>query len=160
VATTVDAMAEGSRAVHTHAPWHWLERLHARRGLRDARRAADTEIARRRIPPLRLAWRVEELVSTKSRLDLAHAIRSLVRDASPRYLPAAAPVNRLAVRAQSEVFLAIAGRLADLDRPVAAQGVVLAARLLTDASGPLYDCERSDELPDYLDATILALDAR
>lgn len=137
---------------------HTVERLKAHRALRTARRAADREIGLRHNQPLRLAWRVEELVSTKNRLDLAHALRSLVRDASPQYLPAASPVNRRAVRAESQALLDIAARLADLDDPVAARGVVLADRLLTDGSGPLYDRERVDELPRYLDTTLEALE--
>jgi hypothetical protein len=137
---------------------HAVDRLTSRRSLRAARRAADDELAARRRPPLRLAWRVEELVSTKSRLDHAHAFRSLVRDASPKYLPAAAPVNRVAVRAQADVVLEIAARIADLDRPVAARGVVLADRLLTEASSPLYDRDLVDELPDLLAVTLVALE--
>jgi hypothetical protein len=135
-----------------------VERLRARRALRAARRTADTELALRRHPPLRLAWRVEELVSTKNRLDLAHALRSVVRDSSPRYLPAASPINRVAVRAESEAILDVAARLADTERAVAARGVVLADRLVTDGSGPLYDRERVDELPAYLDSTRNALE--
>ena len=63
--------------------WRGLGRLRARRALRALRAAADTDLARRDRPPLRLAWRVEELVGTKNRLDLAHSVRSLVRDARP-----------------------------------------------------------------------------
>jgi hypothetical protein len=35
---------------------------------------------------------------------------------------------------------------------------VLADRLVTDGSGPLYDRERVDELPAYLDSTLSALE--
>jgi hypothetical protein len=119
--------SEPMRPARLPALWHALERVRARRTLRAARRAADIELAHRDSPPLRLAWRVEELVATKNRLDLAHSLRSLVRDAGPRYLPTASPVNRLAVRGESETLLAVAGRLADLERPVAARGVVLTA---------------------------------
>jgi len=107
-----------------------------------------------------LAWRVEELVSTKSRLDLAHSLRSLVRDAGPRYLASASPANRIAVRAESETLLTLAGRLADLKRPVAARGVVLVERLLVEPSGPLYDRDLADDLPPYLDCALEALEPR
>lgn len=137
-----------------------LQRVGERRALRAARRAADAELAQRSHTPLRLAWRVEELVTTKNRLDLAHALRSLVHDSSARYLPAASPVNRVAVRAQSETFLALAARLADLERPVTARGVVLTDRLLIDGSGPLYDRDRVDELPAYLETTLDTLEPR
>jgi hypothetical protein len=140
--------------------WRALARWKERRALQVARWAADAELARRDNPPLRLAWRVEELVATKSRLDLAHSLRSLVRDSDPRYLPSASPFNRVAVRAESETFLALAGRLADLTRPVAARGVVLVQRLLVEPSGPLYDREQVDDLPPYLDCALEALEPR
>jgi hypothetical protein len=140
--------------------WRGLGRLRARRALRALRAAADTDLARRDRPPLRLAWRVEELVGTKNRLDLAHSVRSLVRDARPSYLPSASPFNRLVVRAESDALLAVAARLADLERPVAARGVVLLERLLTDGSGPLYDRERADEFGPTLDTILEALEPR
>ena len=128
--------------------------------MRAMRASADAELARRTLPPLRLAWRVEELVATKNRLDLAHSVRSLVRDAQPRYLPSASPFNRLAVRAESDQLLAVAARLADLERPVAARGVVLVDRLLTDGSGPLYDRELADQFGPALDEIRTTLEPR
>jgi hypothetical protein len=140
--------------------WHGLEGLKTRRALRAARWTADVELLRRGDPPLRLSWRVEELVTPKNRLDLAHTLRSLVRDASPRYLMSASPFNRLAVRAEAETLLTLAARVADLERPVAARGILLVERLLVDGSGPLYDRERVDELPPYLDTALAALEPR
>ncbi len=154
-----DATA-GSGHMWLGALWHTVDRIKARRNLYATRRAADAELLRRTGPPLRLAWRVEELVTPKNRLDLAHTLRSLVREADARYLPSASPVNRIAVRAEAETFLAVAARLADLERPVAARGVLLVDRLLVDGFSPLYDRERSDELPDYLDAALVALEPR
>lgn len=157
--SSLPADAPGSpHSVPVRGLLHAIDRVEARRSLRAARRAADVEIAHRRTPPLRLAWRVEELVSTKNRLDLAHSLRSLVRDSSPAYLPTASPVNRGAVRAESEALLEVATRIADLDRPVAPKGLVLADGLLTDGSGPLFDRERVGELPAFLDATLVALE--
>jgi hypothetical protein len=132
----------------------------ARRAMRSARGAADAELALARNAPLRLAWRVEELVSTKSRLDLAHSLRSVVRNANARYLPSATPVNRLAVRAESDRFETVASRLAELDRPVSARGVVLLQRLLLDSGGPLYDVDQEDELAEYLEEAGAALEPR
>ena len=140
--------------------WQGLGKLRGRRALRAQRAAADADLARRDRPPLRLAWRVEELVSTKNRLDLAHSLRSLVRDARPSYLPSASPFNRLAVRAESDQLLAIAARLADLERPVAARGIVLLDRLLTDGSGPLYDRERQEDFGPTLDVILDGLKPR
>jgi hypothetical protein len=140
---------------------HGLELLRARRAARRARWDADTEIAAcEGSPPLSLAWRVDELVGTKNRLDLAHALRSLVRDSNLRYVPSASPVNRAAARAHSDELLAIAGRLADLDHPLQARGVVLADRLLVDGAGPLYDRERVGELPSQLEEALTALRPR
>ena len=121
-------------------------RLKARRALRAARAEADTELLLRETPPLRLAWRVEELVAAKNRLDLAHTIRSLVRDAGPGYLPSASPVNRLAVRAHSDALLAIASRLADLSGGVAARGVLLVDRLLVGRLRAAVRPHRAGEL--------------
>ena len=140
--------------------WQGLGRLRARRELRARRAAADLDLARRDRPPLRLSWRVEELVSTKNRLDLAHCVRSLIRDAKPTYLPSASPFNRRVVRAASERLHAVAERLADLERPVAPRGVVLLQRLLTDGSGPLYDRERADDFAPTLDAILDTLEPR
>jgi hypothetical protein len=161
MARSLEAHATGGAwKAPLRATWDILRRWHERRTLRVARWAADTELARRDAAPLRLAWRVEELVATKSRLDLAHSLRTLVRDARPRYLPSASPVNRIAVRAESETFLALAGRVADLGRPVAPRGIVLLQRLLTEPSGPLYDRELVDDLPLYLDTARAALEPR
>lgn len=137
-----------------------LDAFKTRRALRAARWAADAELMRRESAPLRLAWRVEELVTPKNRLELARTLRSLVRDASTRYLPSASPVNRLAVRAEAQTLSAIADQLADLERTVAARGVVLVERLLVDGFSPLYDRESVDDLPGYLDTALAALEPR
>lgn len=148
----------GDRPLPRFALRHGFRRLKARRALRAARAAADAELLLRESPPLRLAWRVEELVAAKNRLDLAHTLRSLVRDCGPGYLPSASPVNRLAVRAHSQALLAIAARLGDLSRGVAARGVVLVDRLLVDGTGPLYDRTRAGELTFYLTTALAALE--
>jgi hypothetical protein len=131
-----------------------------RRALSAARWTADAELLRRTTPPLRLAWRVEELVAPKNRLSLARSLRQLVHDSAARYLPSASPVNRLAVRAESESLHALADRLADLDRAVAPRGVLLVERLLTDGFSPLYERESADDLPPYLDVALEALEPR
>lgn len=138
----------------------WVTAHRERRSLRAARYAADTEILLGRGVPLRLAWRAEELVTTKSRLDLAHELRSLVRHASARLLPAASPVNRGAVRVESPVLQELAERLSDLGRPVAPRGVVMLRRLLDDRDGPVYERDRAAELGDTLDSVLDALEPR
>ncbi len=140
--------------------WHGLTTLKSRRALRAARSAADDELVRRDDTPLRLAWRAEELVAPKNRLELAHSLRSLVRDSAVRYLPSASPVNRGAVRGESKTLLTLAARLADVHTAVAARGVILVDRLLVDGSGPLYDRARVDELSPYLERALRALNPR
>jgi hypothetical protein len=142
------------------AHWRPVRGFKARRALRAARWAADKELRYRASPPLRLAWRVEELVTPTNRNDLARTLRSLVRDSSTRYVPSASPVNRVAVRAEAETLLRLASRVADLTRPVAARGILFVERLLVDGAGPLYDRERVDELPAYLDSAVTALEPR
>jgi hypothetical protein len=132
----------------------WLGRRHR---LRAERRAADEELMESRwVSPL-LAWRANELVARSNRVDLARSLRRMIRDADARYLPNASPVNRVAVRAESNRLLAIARRL-ESDDPVAPRGVLLADRLLVDGLGPLYSRARVDELPSYLDVTLEALE--
>src|SRR4249919_123896 len=112
--------------------------LKDRRQLRAARRAADEELLQSAWASPFLAWRVNEVVARKNRLDLARSVRGAVRDADPRYLPGASPLNRGAVRTESELLLQVAERLEDVDAPVAPRGVLLVERLLVDGYGPLY----------------------
>ncbi len=109
---------------------------------------------------LRHAWRAEEIVAPSRRLDLAHALRRVVQKAESRYLPGSSPVNRAAVRALSGSLLELSERLADLDRPAAARGVLLTQHLLDDAGSPLYDPTSPEALPFYVDAARDALDPR
>jgi hypothetical protein len=134
--------------------------VRARRALAEARRAADREVLRNRLPSLRLSWRVAELVTPKNRLELAHTLRRTVSDCRQRYLISASPVNRPAVRAEAERLLALGDRLADLDHPVDARGILLVQHLLTDGSSPLYDRTRPEALPFYIDAALDALEPR
>jgi hypothetical protein len=140
--------------------WHGRGRVEAREALGALQAAADADLARLDPPPLRLSWRVEELVATKNLPDPAHPLRSLVRDTRASRLPSASPFNRIVVRAGSDRLLAVAARLADLERPIAMRGIVLLERLLTDGSGPLYDRERVDEFGSTLDAILDALEPR
>ena len=122
--------------IHAHGiPFPALRR---RRALSKARRRADVELARWPYVPLQLVWRANELTGEKNRRELARTVRSAIRDADPRYLPGASPLNRRAVRAEAEALEAIAARLEALELAVAPRGVVLVGRLLTDGSSPLY----------------------
>jgi hypothetical protein len=134
--------------------------LKARRRLRAARRAADEELLGSAWASPLLAWRVNEVVARKNRLDLARSVRGMVRDADPRLLPGASPLNRGAVRTESELLQLIAERLEEVDADVAPRGVLLVERLLVDGYGPLYARERADELHGYLQRALAALEPR
>ena len=134
--------------------------LKARRRLRAARRAADEELLQSAWASPFLAWRVNEVVARKNRIDLARSVRGVVHDADPRYLPGASPLNRVAARAESQELLAIAERLEQVDADVAPRGVLLVERLLVDGYSPLYARERTDELHAYLERARAALEPR
>jgi len=135
-----------------------IRRVRARRVLRAERAAADSDLLETELPPLRLAWRVRELTSDEHRLDLVASVTSLVHDADSASLPGASPVNRVAVRTARANLLALASRLADLDRPVMARGVLLAERLAADARSPLYDRTTAGSARRATDAALRALE--
>jgi hypothetical protein len=130
----------------------------ARRALRNARRRADGELAATRLPPPRLAWRAAELVSDEHRIDLARSLTDVVHAADERLLPAASPIARAAVRECRPQLLAIAARLFEVSEPVSARGVLLAMRLLTTGSGPLYGRGDPARLRAAASAILVALD--
>jgi hypothetical protein len=110
----------------------------ARRAIRAARRRADAELLGTRLPSPRLAWRVDELLADKSRIDLGRSLAGAVHAADERLLPGASPFDRGAIRECRAQLLELAARLCDLDTPVTARGVLLAERLLADGTSPLY----------------------
>jgi hypothetical protein len=130
----------------------WRER-------RRERDAADERIQRSSIVPAQLSWRAAELTSPYERRLLADSLRGVVADLSPSWLPVAAPLNRVALRPHSDLLLRLADRLDDLERPVAARGILEVQWLLIDPSSPLYGLPDDDDEPeDVRKATIAALD--
>jgi hypothetical protein len=77
-------------------------------------------------------------VADTNRIDLARSLADVVHAADERLLPGAAPIDRRAVRAARAELLDLASRLFATDRLVEPRGVLLADRLLVDATGPLY----------------------
>jgi hypothetical protein len=144
-------------SLHVLAPFRDLKR---RRALRVERAAADRDLLETDLPSPRLAWRVEELVSDEQRLALARSVTDLVHDADGTSLPGASPLNRVAVRGARAQLLALASRLADLDRPVMPRGVLLADRLVVDSKSPFYDRTRSNGARRAVDAALQALERR
>jgi hypothetical protein len=110
----------------------------ARRALRAARARADRELVEARLPSPRLAWRSAELVADEHRIGLARDLTDVLRASDERLLPGSTPIDRAAVRACRAQLLALAGRVCDLDRPVAPRGVLLVEALFGDGSGPIY----------------------
>ena len=149
---TVPRTALGRNGLHVR---FWLRR---RRALRSARRVADAELLTSEYTSPATAWRAAELTTRKNRLELAHSVRRVLRAADARLLPGATPLNRVAVREQTAALLAVAHRLSDLDRPVAARGILLLDLLITDGDGPLYVSYRGVELGNALAGAAEALE--
>lgn len=103
--------------------------------------------------------RIAELTSPRERTRLAKSLLGAVRDARRPGL-SAIPLDRRAVADRADELAELAGRLADLDRPVTAQAVALVHRLLTDGDSPLYAYGRGDDLPAELARIRAALEAR
>ena len=130
----------------------------ARRALRAARRRADDELARTRIPSPRLAWRAAELVSDENRLSLARSLTDIVHSADERLLPTASPIDRAAVRLCRPELLELASLLFDLAKPVTPRGLVLVERLLVGGDGPLYGRGAASRLRDAVARCAVALE--
>jgi hypothetical protein len=75
---------------------------------------------------------------TRERLMLGSSVREIVDALSPRRLPGASPLNRVALRPYCAELIAIADRLDNLERPVSGAGVLAVRRMLTEPDGVLY----------------------
>ncbi len=127
---------------------------------RRQRATADRLLLDRRELPVELAWRERELVSSRERRRVARSLRGLVRSLQRQVVMTAQVVNRPAARPQVSKFLALAERLERDEAPVAARGMLVLRRLLTNACSPLFDRTRADELPEQLDRALSALEPR
>ena len=97
----------------------------------------------------RYGWRIDELTSRRERRMLGCSVREIVPELSPRRLPGASPLNRVALRPYRAELIALADRLDDLDRPVSAAGMLAVRRLLTEPGSVLYARPLADEsVPD------------
>lgn len=104
-----------------------------------------------------LVWRVGELCSPEAREHLAAELRRVERSADSSQLAGAAPLNRIAVRANGEEMDVLVDRLT-APEPVSARGMILARLLLDDPSGPLYGRDRASDLGPRLRDVLKALD--
>ena len=117
-----------------------------------AHRSLPSRAARRR-SLFTLLWHREAAASASARrrLQLAHSLEGVVRELhAPVRLPGASPLNRVGLRPHEAEILALAGRLADLDRPVTSAGLSLVHRFVTDGGSPLYDRAAEGAISDVL----------
>jgi hypothetical protein len=100
----------------------------------------------------RLAQRAEQLMSTKTRHELANRLERIIDEAenSPRVLSAAVPLGRDGILGARAQLLGLARDLRAVG-PVGATGVALARELLLDGASPLY-------APDGEEALLKAID--
>jgi hypothetical protein len=135
----------------------------ARLGLARQRRAADLLLRTGvRVHPQSelLVWRAAELISDRNRRTLARSLNRLVSELERPALVSAVPLNRRGVRPHRALLHALAGRLAELERPVTAQGMVLVEELLTDGyTSPLYLGGHAEDVPRVVNRCLLALNA-
>jgi hypothetical protein len=134
-----------------------------RRSQRQLHEAADRWIGRGYDDPVHspVAWRVQELISSRERVRLARSVQGALKGLCAKRLPGSSPLNCAAVRPHAPLLGALADRLADLDYPVRASGVLAERRLLTDPDGPLYarmDDDRGDEVGGAFRAALRRLD--
>ena len=94
---------------------------------------------------------------TRERLKLGRSVRGIVDALSPRRLPGASPLNRVALRPYCAELIALADRLDDLERPVSAAGLIGVRQLLTAPDGVLYARPCADEPPHDIGRELVAV---
>jgi len=106
-----------------------------------------------------LVWRAAELTSARNRRVLANTLASLARELRRPSRVSPVPLDRRAVRPHHALLVALAARVAQLDRPVAPRGMVLVEELITDGlTSPLYIGGRAADVPAALERCLSALD--
>jgi hypothetical protein len=110
-------------------------------------------------PGWRAAWRARQLTKDRTRRRLATGLTRAVADAESQRqaVGAAIPVRRQAVLNCRRELLELAERLC-APRPAYAQGVAMAAELLSDACSPLY--QAGGDLRGAVGAALAALDGQ
>ena len=106
------------------------------------RRAADAVLRTgARVHPYSalLVWRASELTSERNRKLLARSFGRIVRELERPSFMSAVPLNRTQARQHTDLLVALAERLGDVDSGVSPRGVVLVEDLLTDGvNSPLF----------------------
>ena len=106
------------------------------------------------------AGRYVEPVTTRRRRELERSLEGVLRSIDPKRRPGASPLNRRGLWLYLPELRTLARRVGDLERPVSRHGLSLVQNLLADPGGPLYDRDRTDELPKIVRRILLALDGR
>jgi hypothetical protein len=107
-----------------------------------------------------LTWRAAELTTPRNRKRLAHALDHLIDEVAdePSWVPVT-PVNRQGLRPHLALVASLAMRLARLERPVSARGILLVNDLLTDVfASPLFGRKRERQVREALESSLAALD--
>jgi hypothetical protein len=108
-----------------------------------------------------LTWRAAELTADRNRKVLAGSLRRMVREVERPAIVTAVPVNRRGLRPKLALVRSLIDRVADVERPVAAQGMVLVEELLTDGfESPLYVGGRVTDVSASIERCLAALDSR
>ena len=86
-----------------------------------------------------LSWRAAQLTSPRNRRTLARSLNRIVGELERPSLVSPVPLNRRSLKPHVSLIRLLAERLAQFERPVTAQGMVLVEELLTDGyTSPLY----------------------
>ena len=102
-------------------------------------------------------WRCEELTCREARDALRREVEHVLAELDPSKLPSASPLRRPSARANEQLIVALADRLAS-SRPVSARGVLLTRTLLRDGGSPLYAEDGAPLLPRALRRALSALE--
>jgi hypothetical protein len=107
----------------------------------------------------RRAWRVAELTSARERRLLARSLRSIVDELRQKRAAVGGVVNRPALRPHADLISELADRLAALERPVTAFGILRVRWLLCDPGSPIYAATWARENTAHeIDATLRSLE--
>jgi hypothetical protein len=105
-----------------------------------------------------LQARLDELVSAKSRTQLAAALRRIATNARQHgWKLATIPTNQK-LRPYADELARIADALGDTQTPVSARGIAMVNQLISQGGSPLYDSRQAEALPSTLRFTLLALE--
>ena len=106
-----------------------------------------------------LTWRAAELTSDRTRRMMARSLGGIVREVEHPSLVTAVPLNRRGLRPDLPLVRSLIDRLASVERPVTAHGMVLVEQLLTDGfSSPFYLGGRREEVSGTVEHCLAALD--